>query len=112
MAAFISRLVRDRSTSEHQQRWQDRGADFGRDHRRGDGDRYQFDHSFRQHRQRPDATKHSPLRFFFRRPGSATLPLQSRPAAGFAIAPDLVAFVLLATLAVAGLVAAVITPPI
>lgn len=104
MAAFIPRFAKDRSLS-------DRGADVRRDQGRSHGDRYPTGHGFHQHRPRPEIAKHAAPAVVFRRPAAAAQ--VHRPLANaIAIVRDLVVFTFAVAIALAGLIAAIITPPI
>jgi len=100
MAAFIPRFAKDRI-------WPDRAADLRRDHWRNNGDRAPTGHGFHQHRHDPEVTKYAAPR---RR--AAEAPVHRRLAKAFAIARYLAVFVFAAGIALAGLIAAIITPPI
>jgi len=104
MAALIPRFAKNRIVT-------DRSADLRRDHWRTNGDRHPTGHGFHQHRQGPEITKHGVPGVVLRQPAAAAS--VHRPlATGFAIARDLMVFVFAIAIALAGLVAAVITPPI
>ncbi len=103
MAAFIPAFAKKRI-------WPDRAADFRRDWR-SNGDRHSTGHGYHQYRPRPEVTKHGAQGVALRRPAVAA-PAQWRLTKSFALARDLVVFTAAIGIALAGLVSAIITPPI
>lgn len=104
MAAFIQRFAKDRL-------WPDRATGFRRDHWRSNGDRLPNGHGFHPHRHDAEITKHGAPDLVLRRRASAA-PVRRPRAQAFVIARDLAVFAFAIAIALAGLVAAIITPPI
>ena len=102
MAAFILRFAKDRVSP-------DRDADFRRDHRRTNGDRYPAGHSFHQHRTLPEVSKSSGYVLAGR---AAAIPVRPRASSAFANARDVLVFIFAIAVALGGLTAVIITPPI
>jgi hypothetical protein len=104
MAAFIQEFAKDRAAP-------DRAPDCRRDHWRSNDDRHPTGHGFHPHRQIPEITKHGAAGVVLRRPAVAA-PVHRWVAEGFATALGFVGFGLATAIALMGLVAAIITPPI
>ena len=104
MAAFIQRFAKDRTGP-------DRGPDVRRDQWRNKGDRHPTGHGFHQHRHDPEATKYGTPDHVLRR-RAAEAPVHRRLAKALTIARDLMVFVFAIAIALAGLFAAIIMPPI
>lgn len=104
MTAFILRFAKERVSP-------DREADFRRDHRRTNGDRYPAGHSFHQHRTLPEVSKSGPSGYVLRG-RAAAMPVRPRASSAFANARDVLVFIFAIAVALGGLTAVIITPPI
>ena len=104
MAAFIPRLAKTRTSP-------DRAADFRRDPWRSHGDRHPTTYGLQQYRPGVEIAKYGAPGVVVRRRAADT-PVHRRMAKAFVVVLNLTVFVCAAGIALAGLIAAIITPPI
>lgn len=104
MAAFIPRLAETRTSP-------DRAADFRRDAWRSHGDRHPTTYGFHQYRPGLEIAKYGAPGLVVPQRAAGT-PVHRRMAKVFAVVLNLTVFVCAAGIALAGLIAAIITPPI